>query len=285
MLRYENFATNQIEQQVTAAPKIIQTFQDDNTKRLDDSIATFEKDYENRQKMQTSLDADIATKTATVNQLTKSAASAQTELLEQVQAMKDIQGRIQELHNLTAKGREQLFIHNREVLIYKRQIEQITLEKQAAIYVVNLTQEKLANKTQPLSPLETHRANYELTVAQDRIKETDARLAQANVRLDAEKQKQELLAQSTADYSKIMVGYSQSRLDADDAGIALRKSMESDRIKLAQLRDALEDARKQSAQNTAAMAQIKEKLNTIKQQRASYKPFTPSGKYWTEFLK
>jgi chromosome segregation ATPase len=55
--------------------------------------------------------------------------------------------------------------------------------------------------------------------------------------------------------------------------------MESDRIKLAQLRDALEDARKQSAQNTAAMAQIKEKLNTIKQQRASYKPFTPSGKY------
>jgi predicted NodU family carbamoyl transferase len=33
------------------------------------------------------------------------------------------------------------------------------------------------------------------------------------------------------------------------------------------------------------MAQIKEKLNTIKQQRASYKPFTPSGKYWTEVLK
>jgi hypothetical protein len=281
MLRYENFATNQIEQQVTAAPKIIQTFQDDNTKRLDDSIATLQKDYESRQKMQTSLDADIAAKTAAVNQLTKSAASSQSELLEQVQVMKDIEGRIQELHNLTAKGREQLFIHNREVLIYKRQIEQITLEKQAAIYVVNLTQEKLANKNgdKPLSPLEIHRTNYDLTVAEDRIKETDGRLETVNNRLQAEKQKQIVLAQSTADYSKIMVGYSQSRIDAEDAGIALRKSMEADRIKLGQLRDALEDTRKQSTQNKGTLAQIEEKLKIVKEQRASYKPFTPSGKY------
>jgi chromosome segregation ATPase len=281
MLRYENFATNQIEHQVTAAPKIIQTFQDDNTKRLDDSIATLQKDYDSRQKMQTSLDADIAAKTAAINQLTKSSATAQSELTGQVQVMKDIQGRIQELSNLTLKGREQLLIHNREVLIYKRQIEQITLEKNAALYVVNLTQEKLANKTgnQPLSPLETRRANYELTVAQDRIKETDVRLTEANNKLQAEKQKQELLAQSTADYSKIMVSYSQSRLEAEDAGIALRKSMEADRVKLGQLRDALTEARKQSAQNTGAMAQIQEKLNAVKQQRASYKPFTPSGKY------
>ena len=282
MLRYENFATNQVEHQVTAAPKIIQTFQDDNTKRLDDSIATFQKDYDSRQKMQTSLDADIAAKTASINQLTKSTATAQTELSEQVQVLKEIQGRIQELNNLTLKGREQLFIHNREILIFKRQIEQITLEKDAANYVINLTQDKLANKNQqqPLTPLETRRANYELTVAQDRVKDTEARIAQVNSKLQAEKQKQELLAQSTADYSKIMVGYSQSHLDAEDAGISIRKSMESDRVKLGQLRDALEDARKQSAQNKGALAQIQEKLDAAKKQRAEYKPFVPSGKYW-----
>jgi hypothetical protein len=32
------------------------------------------------------------------------------------------------------------------------------------------------------------------------------------------------------------------------------------------------------------MAQIQEKLNAVKQQRASYKPFTPSGKYWISYF-
>jgi len=277
MLSYQDYATNQIQhgEQVSLAPKLIKSFDDDNTRRLDNTIAVLKKDYDNRQKTQKTLESTFQTKTQTFENLTKKTAQEQEDLNKQVQLMNQTNDRLHEINNNISKGREKLIIHAREIIIYKRQLGQIELEKNAILQIIQKNKEKLQQEKPVLTPLERRRTEKEQASSEVRLNEISLREEKASDRLTIEKQQQETLEKTIDEYNKITANMNFSRLDAEDVGIRLRKSLEADRIKLGQLRQELDLLNKESRQNAGTLAQIEEKINEVNRQRANYKPFIP----------